>query len=247
MFGELEEAFAARAASQDRLRQFVSDASHELRTPLTSMRGYAELLRGNPEMSEDEVDMAARRIEDEARRLGVLVDDLLLLARMDQGRALEDGRVDLEALVTDACADARVVDPSRAITAKVLAPLVVIGDDMRLRQVLSNLVKNALVHPPAGTPIEVTLSPSEGFAVIDVVDHGPGIPSGNADRIFERFHRADPEQSRDCSGSGLGLSIVTAVTAAHRGRASVLPTPGGGATFRIELPLGPDGDPDSKN
>ena len=247
MFGELEEAFAARDASEARLRQFISDASHELRTPLTSMRGYAELLRREPEMEHEDIGLAARRIEGEASRLGVLVDDLLLLARLDQGRALEQNRVDLEALVTDACADARVVDPSRTITAKVLAPLVVIGDDMRLRQVLSNLVRNALVHTPAGTPIEVTLSPSEGFAVIDVIDHGPGIPSGNADKIFERFHRADPEQSRDRGGSGLGLSIVTAVTAAHHGRASVLPTPGGGATFRIQLPLGPDGDPNSNN
>ena len=244
MLAELEEAFAARAASQQRLRQFVADASHELRTPLTSMRGYAELLRGNPEMSEDEVDMAARRIEDEARRLGVLVDDLLLLARMDQGRALEDGRVDLEALVTDACADAQVVDPGRVITARVLAPLVTVGDEMRLRQVLSNLLRNAVIHTPPGTPIEVVLAARGDSAGIDVIDHGRGIPSDEADRIFERFHRADPDASRDRGGSGLGLSIVAAVVEAHGGSVLVTPTPGGGATFRILLPLPADSRPE---
>ncbi|HEV3234473.1 MAG TPA: HAMP domain-containing sensor histidine kinase [Candidatus Dormibacteraeota bacterium] len=247
MFEELEQAFAARDASEQRLRQFISDASHELRTPLTSMRGYAELLRREPEMEHEDIGTAARRIEGEASRLGVLVDDLLLLARLDQGRALEQTRVDLEALVIDACADARVVDPGRAISAQVMAPLAVIGDDMRLRQVLSNLLKNALVHTPAGTPIDVSLRPEDGFAVIEVVDHGPGIPTAEADKIFERFHRSDPEQSRDRGGSGLGLSIVAAVTAAHRGRVSVVPTPGGGATFRIELPLTADSDPAAQN
>ncbi|MEA2646663.1 MAG: two-component system, OmpR family, sensor kinase [Chloroflexota bacterium] len=243
MLGQLEEAFAFRAASEERLRQFVSDASHELRTPLTSMRGYAELLRGNTDMSEEEVDLAARRIEEEARRLGVLVDDLLLLARMDQGRALEQGRVDLEALVTDACGDARVVDPAREITARVLAPLVTVGDEMRLRQVLSNLLRNALVHTPAGTPVEVVLAARGDSAGIDVVDHGRGIPPDDAGRIFERFHRADPEMSRDRGGSGLGLSIVAAVVEAHGGSVTVLETSGGGATFRILLPLPEDSRP----
>ena len=237
MLGELETAFAARAESQERLQQFVSDASHELRTPLTSMRGYAELLRRADGMEPERVQLAARRIEEEAKRLGILVDDLLLLARLDQGRALQRNRVDLEGLVADGCADARVVDPSREVSARVLAPLAMIGDEMRLRQVLGNIIRNALVHTPAGTSIEVTLREGAGWAAIEVADHGPGIPSADAKRIFERFHRADPGRSRDRGGSGLGLSIAAAVVAAHQGRLSVIETPGGGATFRIELPL----------
>ena len=236
MLGQLEQAFAERAASEQRLRHFVSDASHELRTPLTSMRGYAELLQRNPDMSNEDHTLALRRIEGEAARMGILVDDLLLLARLDQGRPLERTQVDLEALVNDACADARAADGNRVISAHVSAPLQVIGDDLRLRQVVNNLLRNALVHTPAGTPIEVDLSADDGRAVIDVVDHGRGIPAGQMDRIFERFHRALPERSRDQGGSGLGLSIASAVVTAHGGRISVLETTGGGATFRIELP-----------
>jgi two-component system OmpR family sensor kinase len=202
------------------------------------MRGYAELLRRNPEMEEEEMSTAARRIEDEAKRLGVLVDDLLLLARLDQGRALEHNRVDLEALVTDACADAGVADPGRQVRARIAAPLALVGDDMRLRQVLSNLLRNAIVHTPRGTPIEVVLRPENGSAVLEVVDHGPGIPPEEASRIFERFHRAGNGRSRDRGGSGLGLSIVAAVVAAHGGSVAVVGTPGGGATFRILLPTG---------
>jgi two-component system, OmpR family, sensor kinase len=237
MLSQLEAAFAERARNEERLRHFVSDASHELRTPLTSMQGYAELIRRRPDMERDDVVLALRRMEEESRRMGVLVDDLLLLARLDQGRPLERGSVDLEALVSDAVADARAVDPKRAITASVAAPLVVTGDEMRLRQVLGNVVRNALVHTPAGTPVELRLHPQDSAAVVDVVDHGPGIPKGHAERIFERFHRAEPDRSRDQGGSGLGLSIASAVLAAHGGRISVLDTPGGGATFRIVLPL----------
>jgi two-component system OmpR family sensor kinase len=201
------------------------------------MRGYAELVRRNRGMNAEELELALRRIEDEARRMGVLVDDLMLLARLDQGRPLERAPVDLEALVADACADARVGDPARAITTRLDAPLVVAGDDPRLRQVMANLLRNALVHTPAGTPIEVGLREERGWAVIEVADHGPGIPAAARGRIFERFHRADPERSRDQGGSGLGLSIVAGVVAAHGGRVGVTDTPGGGATFRVELPV----------
>jgi two-component system OmpR family sensor kinase len=235
MLSQLESAFAERAANEKRLRHFISDASHELRTPLTSMRGYAELLRRTPVMTEEDVQLATRRIEDETRRMGVLVDDLLLLARLDQGRPLERAPVDLEALVNDACADARATDPTRAITSRVDAPVQVIGDDMRLRQVLGNVVRNALVHTPPGTPVEVSLSVEGSRAVIAVVDHGHGV-QGDRRRVFERFHRSDPERSADQGGSGLGLSITAAVLAAHGGRIEVRDTPGGGATFRIELP-----------
>jgi two-component system OmpR family sensor kinase len=244
MLDQLETAFGQRAAVEQRLRQFVADASHELRTPLTSMRGYAELVRRNREMNPQELEASLSRIEAEARRMGLLIDDLLLLARLDQGRPLERVPVDLEALVTDACNDARVSDPGRRVTARVTAPLVVPGDEARLRQVLANLLRNAVVHTGPGTPIEVGLREEAGCAVIEVVDHGPGIPAAARGRIFERFHRADPERSRDQGGSGLGLSIVAAVVDAHGGRVRVSETPGGGATFRIELPLaGPDPRP----
>jgi two-component system OmpR family sensor kinase len=237
MLGQLEAAFAERAANEQRLRHFVSDASHELRTPLTSMQGYAELLQRNPHMDPDDLVVAMRRIAEESRRMGVLVDELLLLARLDQGRPLERRPVDLEALVTDACGDARAAAPDRAVTARIAAPLIVLGDDMRLRQVMGNVVRNALVHTPAGTPIEVELRSVDGRAVIEVVDHGRGIPPGHAQRIFDRFHRADPDRSGDQGGSGLGLSIAAAVVIAHGGCISVDETPGGGARFRIELPM----------
>ncbi len=238
MLGQLERAFAERDVTEQRLRHFVSDASHELRTPLTSMRGYAELLQRTPDMTREDVLLAVRRIEDETRRMGLLVDDLLLLARLDQGRPLDRAPVDLTSMINDAVSDARAADPERAVTARVDAPLVVTGDDLRLRQAVANLVRNALVHTPAGSPVEVSLEQQDGHAEIDIVDHGPGVPANQRERIFERFHRADPHRSRDQGGSGLGLSIAAAVVNAHGGHISVADTPGGGATFRIELPVG---------
>jgi two-component system OmpR family sensor kinase len=239
MLGQIERAFAQRDVVEQRLRHFVSDASHELRTPLTSMRGYAELLQRNPDMTRDDVLLAVRRIEDETRRMGLLVDDLLLLARLDQGRPLDRAPVDLTAMVNDAVSDARAADPGRSVVAQIAEPIEVTGDDLRLRQAVANLVRNALVHTPAGSPVEVALHSENGYAEIDVVDHGAGVPVEQRERIFERFHRADPTRSRDQGGSGLGLSIATAVVAAHGGRISVTDTPGGGATFRIALPVPP--------
>jgi two-component system OmpR family sensor kinase len=236
MLSQIERAFAERDVTEQKLRHFVSDASHELRTPLTSMRGYAELLQRNPDMTRDDVLLAVRRIEDETRRMGLLVDDLLLLARLDQGRPLDRAPVDLTSMVNDAVSDARAADPGRSVSARIEAPIVVTGDDLRLRQAVANLVRNALVHTPAGSPVEVALHPENGHVEIDVIDHGPGVPAAQRERIFERFHRADPLRSRDQGGSGLGLSIATAVVGAHGGRISVSDTPGGGATFRIELP-----------
>ena len=236
MLGQIERAFAERDVTEQKLRHFVSDASHELRTPLTSMRGYAELLQRNPDMTRDDVLLAVRRIEDETKRMGLLVDDLLLLARLDQGRPLDRAPVDLTSMVNDAVSDARAADPGRAVIAHIEAPIVVTGDDLRLRQAVANLVRNALVHTPAGSPVEVALYAHDGHAVIDVIDHGPGVPDAQRERIFERFHRSDPLRSRDQGGSGLGLSIATAVVGAHGGRISVTDTPGGGATFRIEVP-----------
>jgi two-component system OmpR family sensor kinase len=243
MLAQLEAAFAERAATEQKLRHFVSDASHELRTPLTSIGGYAELLRRNPTMTEQDVMLATRRIEEESRRMGILVDDLLLLARLDQGRPLDQASVHLAALVSDAAADARAADHGRHIIERIEADVHVMGDDMRLRQVLGNIVRNALVHTPPGTPVEIGLRCDGDNAVIEVIDHGPGIKPDHAHRIFERFHRSDPGLSRDQGGSGLGLSIAAAVVTAHGGRIRVDQTPGGGATFRIELPAVVDGAP----
>jgi len=241
MLAQLEGAFAARAAGEQRLRRFVSDASHELRTPLTSMRGYAELIRRNPDITRDDVALALRRIGEETERMAVLVDDMLLLARLDQGRPLEREPVDLEAVVRDACADARAVDPNRVIAARADVPLTVMGDDMRLRQAVGNLLRNALVHTPATSPVEVTLAADDGRAMIAVIDHGAGIPHEQRPLIFERFVQADGGESRDRGGSGLGLSIAAAVVGAHHGTIGVEDTPGGGATFRIWLPREADG------
>jgi two-component system, OmpR family, sensor kinase len=237
MLSQIESAFSERTRSEQRLRRFIGDASHELRTPLTSIRGYAELLRRGAQRSPEDAELARRRIEEEATRMGVLVDDMLLLARLDQGRPLEREAVDLLAIVRDARADASAVAPERPVTLHAPGPVVVSGDDMRLRQVVGNLVRNAIVHTPPATPIEIGLASREGEAVLTVADHGPGLPDEVAARVFEPFFRGDAGRSRDRGGSGLGLSIVAAVVAAHRGAVHVLRTAGGGATFEVRLPL----------
>jgi two-component system, OmpR family, sensor kinase len=237
MLAQIESAFSERTRSEQRLRRFIADASHELRTPLTSIRGYAELLRRGAERSPDDAALARRRIEQEAVRMSVLVDDMLLLARLDQGRPLERSPVDLRAIVRDARADASAVAPARTITLAAPEAVVVSGDDMRLRQVVGNLVRNALVHTPPATPVEIALSRRDGHAVLTVADHGPGLPVQAGTRVFEPFYRGDAGRSRDQGGAGLGLSIVAAVVAAHQGAVRVADTPGGGATFEVELPL----------
>jgi len=243
MLAQIESAFAERTRSEQRLRRFIGDASHELRTPLTSIRGYAELLRRGAQRSPEDAELARRRIEEEATRMGVLVDDMLLLARLDQGRPLDREPVDLRAIVRDARADALAVAPDRPVSVAAPEPVVVTGDDMRLRQVVGNLVRNAVVHTPPGTPIEIGVARRDGRAVVRVADHGPGLPADVAARVFEPFFRGDPGRSRDRGGSGLGLSIVAAVVAAHRGSVRVAQTPGGGATFEVELPLTANSQP----
>jgi two-component system OmpR family sensor kinase len=341
MLTQIERAFRERAASEDRLRRFVGDASHELRTPLTSIRGYAELFKDGVGGRPEDLASALRRIESESTRMGGLVDDLLLLARLDQGRPLGHDRVDLAQLAVDAVQDASVVDPSRTIAVISAGPCVVVGDDQRLRQVVGNLITNAMAYSPPGSPIEVAVhmegapvdisglpgipaiptvgrfgrvsrsgrlagstdpvslpvrplgpadltasgqgegvsgngggeksdiagvgrylapdqvvdpvtAPSprtdvsawqETRAVIAVIDHGPGIAPEIMPHVFERFWRADQSRQRSSGGSGLGLSIVAAVVAAHGGEVGIRQTPGGGATFAVELPAAPPPPP----
>jgi two-component system OmpR family sensor kinase len=237
MLAQIESAFAERSASNSRLRRFVADASHELRTPLTSIRGYSEMLRRGAAESPADADLARRRIEEESIRMTGLVDDMLVLARLDQGRPLEQEPIDLQAIATDAVADARAVAPQRAIQLESSGPVIVNGDDTRLRQMLGNLVRNAIVHTPPQAPIDVKLSTEDSVARLSVADHGPGLAPEDMDRIFEPFYRADPSRSRDSGGAGLGLSIVSAVVSAHGGHVTVRQTQGGGATFEVELPL----------
>ncbi len=234
MLGQIEAAFAERTASEERLRRFVGDASHELRTPLTSIRGYAELFRRGAARDPEGLDRAMGRIESEATRMGALVDDLLLLARLDQGRPLESKPVDLGDLAQEAVGDARVVDSRRPITLDDSGQVIVAGDEDRLRQVAGNLLSNAVSHTAPGTPVHVRVAEGGGVAVLEVSDEGRGLEPDEAARVFERFYRTDSARTR--GGSGLGLSIVSAIAKAHGGRASVESVPGHGATFRVELP-----------
>jgi two-component system, OmpR family, sensor kinase len=239
MLGRIEDSFAQQQASEDRLRRFVADASHELRTPVTTIRGYAELHRRGALDDPAELAQAMRRTEAEARRMADLVDDLLLLARLDQGRPLERRAVDLGVLAIDAAGDARAVAPERTVRATTQEGVVVEGDEHRLRQVIANLVRNALVHTPATATITVAARREGERAVVEVADDGPGMASDQAGRAFERFYRADPGRARDRGGSGLGLSIVQAVALAHGGSATLASAPGEGTDVRVELPLAP--------
>ncbi len=284
---------SAARKSEERMRQFVADASHELRTPLTAIRGFAEYYRqrggidltprglppsgrtpdgppavGQGSLPPADLDRIMRRVEQESARMGVLVEDMLLLARLDQQRPLEHRPIDLLTLAADAVHDARVVAPERSINLTVGSgtALLVLGDEVRLRQVIGNLMSNALVHTPDGTPIDVRIRsgsfdegpslradaiapgmqppasdlPAAGplAAVLEVADRGPGLTPAQAERAFERFYRAD--QARTSGGTGLGLAIVAALVTAHGGRVWVESPPGGGAIFRIALPLAPE-------
>lgn len=252
MLTQIESAFRAREASEARTRRFAADASHELRTPLASIRGYAELYRQGA-VPPDDVPRTMRRIEDEASRMGGLVEDLLLLARLDERRPARAEPVDLAVLAGDAVHDVRGLDPDRTVRlvgldgadgrARGPVPAVVVGDESGLRQVVTNLLANAVRHTPPGTPVEVAVGvdgpgpAGRPSAVLEVRDHGPGLAPEDAQRVFERFYRVDSSRRRGTGGgSGLGLSIVAAITAAHGGTVDVRTTPGGGATFRVALP-----------
>lgn len=241
-FTAQHEALAARQESEARLRRFVADASHELRTPVTAIRGYAELYRAGGLAEPAALDAAMGRIEGESRRMGSLVDDLVQLARLDQGRPLRRDVVDLSRVCADAVADLRVAAPSWPVVVAVDAGVHVAGDEDGLRQVVGNLLANVRLHTPPDTPAEVVLrsaSAADGsrWAELRVVDHGPGIAPEHGARVFDRFYRADPGRSRETGGSGLGLAIVASIVAAHGGRLWHESTPGGGATFCALLPL----------
>ncbi|GAA2737489.1 HAMP domain-containing sensor histidine kinase [Pedococcus aerophilus] len=245
MLAQIEQSFAQREQSEERMRQFVADASHELRTPLAAVRGYAELYRQGAVREPADVASAMSRIEGEAGRMGGLVEDLLMLARLDDQRPLRIADVDLIVLAADAAQDARAIDTGRAITVTgldgPLAPTTVPGDDAKLRQLLANLLSNALNHTPPGSPVEIAVGirRSDGLAVVEVRDHGPGVDPEQAKKVFERFFRADPSRGRGSGGgNGLGLAIAAAIVAGHDGRIGVAPTPGGGATFVVQLPTG---------
>jgi two-component system, OmpR family, sensor kinase len=281
MLAQIEAAFRAQARSEAtarqseaRMRQFAADASHELRTPLTAIKGFAEYYRqrgglavtGEGKLTSEELDRIMNRVEDEATRMGGLVEDLLLLARIDQQRPLERRPVDLLALAADAVQDARMIAPAREIGLTVGrgTAFLVMGDEGRLRQVVGNLMSNALNHTPDGTPVEVHVRsgtlPGWGPAaagggpanqlipavVLEVVDHGPGMSADQAQRVFERFYRADAARTRNraTGGTGLGLAIVSALVSAHGGAVFLDTAPGKGATFRVTLPLAPEAQGD---
>ncbi|GIF64471.1 two-component sensor histidine kinase [Asanoa ishikariensis] len=242
-------AFAAQASearalrSEERMRQFVADASHELRTPLTTIRGFAELYRqGAAAGSLEDTARLVRRIEDEAARMGLLVEDLLLLARLDRERPLSLSPVELRVLASEAVQAAQAMAPDRDISIEI-APraglLVVQADDARLRQVLGNLLTNAIIHTPQPAKITVRLRSDSGSAIVEVVDTGQGLPPEQAERVFERFYRADAARRRDreANSTGLGLAIVAALVRAHGGSVEVDSVPGKGSTFRVRLPL----------
>jgi two-component system OmpR family sensor kinase len=239
MLVQIEAAFEERRASEERLRRFVADASHELRTPLTSIRGYSELFRRGADSRPEDLAKSMHRIEAEASRMGLLVDDLLLLARLDQGRPLEREPVDVSRIVADAVEGARAIEPDRAIDLEAEREAVVLGDADRLRQVVDNILENARVHTPTGSPVHVDVGRRGEVVVVSVTDEGPGLTREATEHAFERFYRGDPARSRTRGGVGLGLSIVSAIVEAHGGEVRVASSEGAGATFEVRLPAAP--------
>ncbi len=237
MLGRIEESFAARVSSESKLRRFVADASHELRTPLTAIRGFAELHRQGAVVGEEKTKELVGRIEKESIRMSSLVEDLLLLARLDQSREMAQDPVDLNALLTEAVASAKAAGPNHPIELSLpSAEVFVLGDNERIHQVVANLLANARTHTPNGSQIKVLLEQGVAETIISVSDNGPGLSESDQERIFERFFRADPSRARNSGeGSGLGLSIVDAVMKAHGGYVSVQSKLGEGATFKLHF------------
>ncbi len=243
MLGQIEDAFAERSASEARLRRFISDASHELRTPIAAVSAYAELFDRGARDRPDDLERSMTGIQRETRRMGLLVGDLLLLARLDQGRPLEARAVDLTALAGEAVDAAHAMEPGRPIALEAPAVVTVTGDAERLRQVVDNLLANVRAHTPAGAPATVRVRREGAQAVLEVQDSGPGLGAEEAAHVFERFYRGDPSRSRDHGGAGLGLAIVAAIVEAHAGTVAAESAPGAGTTFRVTLPDRADGPP----
>jgi two-component system OmpR family sensor kinase len=237
MLGRIEESFAARVNSENKLRRFVADASHELRTPLTAIRGFAELHRQGAVVGEEKTKELVGRIEKESVRMSSLVEDLLLLARLDQSRELAEDPVDLNALLIEVVASAKAAGPNHLIDLSLpSAEVFILGDSQRVHQVVANLLANASTHTPNGSQIKVVLEQGVSETIISVSDNGPGLSQSDQERIFERFFRADPSRARNSGeGSGLGLSIVDAVMNAHGGYVSVQSKLGEGATFKLHF------------
>ncbi len=238
MLDDIEDAFKEREETERRLRQFLADASHELRTPLTSIQGFAELFRLSGEHGRVDLPTILRRIEEESARMRVLVEDLLLLARLDQPREAERAPVDLAVLAADACSDAVAHAPDRPIRLDAPEPVVVSGDQAHLRQAIANLVTNAARHTPAGTRIEVRALLDDGRAVVSVRDHGGGLDDEALAHVFDRFWQAD--RARSGTGAGLGLAIVASIASEHAGSVGAANAPDGGAVFTLRLPLDPE-------
>ncbi|HVV58559.1 MAG TPA: HAMP domain-containing sensor histidine kinase [Gaiellaceae bacterium] len=236
MLAQIESAFRAREASERKLRRFVADASHELRTPLAAVRAYAELFDRGAEHRPDDLARSMSGISRESERMSLLVDDLLLLARLDEGRPLEREPVALDEVVGESVETARTVEPERPIALDA-SPVGVVGDRERLRQIVDNLLANVRAHTPAGTAVRVAVVRDGDDGVVTVADDGPGLEAAQAAHVFERFYRADTSRTRASGGVGLGLAIVAAVAEAHGGTVEVESAPGEGATFRIRLPL----------
>ncbi|MFV0432710.1 MAG: sensor histidine kinase [Leucobacter sp.] len=258
MLDRLDGSLEDRARTIERMRRFIGDASHELRTPLVSVRGYAELYRMGALQEQEQVGQAMERIEKEAIRMTSLVEDLLALARLDERRPLELKPLPLNVLAHDAALDARAQAPDREV--RVIedpATLEVLGDEHKVRQLMTNLIGNAMRHTPEGSPIKVVVSPAPAdspaspasqdggappMSRFEIVDHGEGIPEQIREKIFDRFWRVDTSRNRETGGSGLGLAIVRSIVDAHGGTVSAHETPGGGATFRVDLPSAPPSD-----
>jgi two-component system OmpR family sensor kinase len=239
MLGQIETAFAARRDSEDRLRQFLADASHELRTPLAAIRGYAELFRIGAADDPETLARAMSRIESEAVRMGVLVEDLLLLAQLDQVPAPRRVPVDLSQLAEQAVDDLRVTAPGRVVSLERSDDATVLGDPDQLRQLLANLTRNAVIHTPAGTPVELSVDHRDDNVVLVVRDHGPGLPADAGEALFERFWRSEGGRSRGRGGAGLGLAIADAIVRAHRGTITAGEAVGGGARFVVTFAAAP--------
>jgi two-component system, OmpR family, sensor kinase len=237
MLERIEDAFAKQQASEERLRRFVADASHELRTPVTAVGAYAELFERGAQQRPADLARVLRGVRVETSRMQALIEDLLLLTRLDEGRPLERQPVELVGLAGEAVEAAQTISADWPLTIEADRPVEVTGDRMRLREVLDNLLANVRTHTPPGTPTTVRVRASGTEAVIEVADEGPGLDAEDAARVFERFYRADPSRARDRGGTGLGLAVVAALVGAHRGRVEVDTSRGDGATFRVRLPL----------